>query len=71
MCDELLGDFPFIGQSERAHAVAMFLLPFARDLIGSGGYADSSFRETIARARAQRCLSSVWPTPQSAAPFQQ
>ena len=36
VCDELLGDFPFIGESERAHAVAMFLLPFARDLIGSG-----------------------------------
>lgn len=33
ICDELLGDFPFVGESERAHAVAFLLLPFARDLI--------------------------------------
>ncbi|MCC6492546.1 MAG: hypothetical protein IT424_05950 [Pirellulales bacterium] len=31
--DELLGDFPCIGDAERAHAVALLLLPFARDLI--------------------------------------
>jgi hypothetical protein len=31
--DELLGDFPFTGDAERAHAVALLLLPFARDLI--------------------------------------
>jgi hypothetical protein len=31
---DLLGDFPFVGDSERAHAVALLLLPFARDLIG-------------------------------------
>ncbi len=28
----LLGDFPFISNSERAHAVALLLLPFAREL---------------------------------------
>ena len=33
ICDDLIGDFPFIGDAERAHAVALFLLPFARDLI--------------------------------------
>jgi hypothetical protein len=32
--DELLGDFPFVSPSERAHAVALLLLPFVRDLIG-------------------------------------
>jgi Toprim domain-containing protein len=30
---EILGDFPFIGEAETAHAVAMFLLPFAREII--------------------------------------
>lgn len=30
---ELLGDFPFIGDAERAHAVALLLLPFVRGLI--------------------------------------
>ncbi|RMF86536.1 MAG: DUF3854 domain-containing protein [Nitrospinota bacterium] len=30
---ELLGDFPFVSDAERAHAVALLLLPFARDLI--------------------------------------
>ena len=31
--EELLGDFPFVGDAEQAHSVALFLLPFARDLI--------------------------------------
>jgi len=31
--DELLGDFPFSEQADRANAVAMLLLPFMRDLI--------------------------------------
>ena len=35
ICDELLGDFPFVGDSEKAHAVALMLLPFVRDVIGS------------------------------------
>src|SRR5262245_24405850 len=30
---ELLGDFPFVGHAERAHAMALLLLPFARELI--------------------------------------
>ena len=30
---ELLGDFPFVGDSERAHALALLLLPFVRELI--------------------------------------
>ncbi len=30
---ELLGDFPFTGDSERAHAIGLLLLPFARDMI--------------------------------------
>lgn len=31
--DELLGDFPFTGDAERAHAIAMLLLPFLRPVI--------------------------------------
>jgi putative DNA primase/helicase len=31
--DDLLKDFPFVSDSERAHAVALFLQPFARELI--------------------------------------
>jgi hypothetical protein len=30
---ELLGDFPFVGDADRAHAVALGLLPHARDFI--------------------------------------
>lgn len=32
---ELLVDFPFAGESEQAHAVAMLLLPFVRELVVS------------------------------------
>lgn len=31
--DELLGDFPFVGEAERAHAVALLLLQFVRPMI--------------------------------------
>ncbi len=30
---DLVVDFPFVSKADRAHAVALFLLPFARDLI--------------------------------------
>jgi putative DNA primase/helicase len=30
---ELLGDFPFVGDAEKAHAVALLLQPFVRELI--------------------------------------
>jgi hypothetical protein len=33
MLDELLVDFPFVSEADRAHAVALFLLPFVRELI--------------------------------------
>jgi primase/DNA polymerase family protein/DNA primase RepB-like protein len=33
LLDELLGDFPFTGEAERAHALALLLLPLMRDLI--------------------------------------
>lgn len=33
LLDEFVGDFPFVGQSERAHALALLLLPFLRPLI--------------------------------------
>jgi putative DNA primase/helicase len=31
--DNLLGDFPFIGPAEQTHAVALFLLPYVREII--------------------------------------
>jgi len=31
--DDLLIDFPFVGPSDEAHALALFLLPYVRDLI--------------------------------------
>ncbi|MDA2931442.1 hypothetical protein MYX84_16105, partial [Acidobacteria bacterium AH-259-O06] len=31
--DNLLVDFPFVAQADRAHAIAMMLLPYVRDLI--------------------------------------
>jgi len=33
LCVDLLGEFPFVSKSELAHAVALLLLPFARDVI--------------------------------------
>ncbi len=32
--DELIADFPFVSDADRAHAVALFVLPYARDLVG-------------------------------------
>lgn len=33
IADELLGDFPFTGDAERAHAIGLLILPFVRALI--------------------------------------
>lgn len=33
ICDDLLGDFPFVGPAERTHAVALLLLGFLRGII--------------------------------------
>lgn len=33
LCQELLSDFPFVSEAERAHAVAVLLLPFVRATI--------------------------------------
>jgi hypothetical protein len=33
LADELIGDFPFVSETDKAHAVAALLLPFARELI--------------------------------------
>jgi hypothetical protein len=33
LLDDLLGDFPFVGDAERAHALALLLLPFIRPMI--------------------------------------
>jgi hypothetical protein len=34
--DELLGDFPFAGPADVAHAVALFLLPYVRNMLPEG-----------------------------------
>lgn len=33
LAEGLLGDFPFVGEAERAHAVSVIVLPFVRELI--------------------------------------
>lgn len=33
LAEDLLGDFPFVGEPERAHTLALLLLPFMRELI--------------------------------------
>jgi putative DNA primase/helicase len=33
LLDELLGEFPFVGDAERAHALSLLLLPFVRPMI--------------------------------------
>jgi putative DNA primase/helicase len=33
LMDDLLGDFPFEGDADKAHALSLLLLPFSRDLI--------------------------------------
>lgn len=33
LCEELTGEFPFTSEAEHAHAIALLLLPFVRDLI--------------------------------------
>ncbi|MFN4282414.1 MAG: toprim domain-containing protein [Alphaproteobacteria bacterium] len=33
ICDDLLGDFPFVGPAERAHVIALLLLGFLRGMI--------------------------------------
>ena len=33
ICDDLLGDFPFVEEPEQAHAIALAAIPFLRDLI--------------------------------------
>ncbi len=33
LCVDLIAEFPFVGPAERAHAVALLMLPFVRDLI--------------------------------------
>jgi hypothetical protein len=33
ICDDLLIDFPFVAEADRAHAIALMLLPYVRELI--------------------------------------
>ena len=33
LLDDMLGDFPFVGEAERAHVLALLLLPFLRPMI--------------------------------------
>jgi hypothetical protein len=53
---ELMGDFPFVGDAERAHAVALMLQPFVRPMIH--GATPCFLLEAPTLARARDC----WPT---------
>jgi putative DNA primase/helicase len=53
--DDLLCDFPFVSDANRAHAVARFLLPFVRELIS--GPTPLHLIEAPRRVRVRGC----WP----------
>jgi len=55
LVDELLVDFPFVKESDRAHAVAAILLPFLRRMIG--GLAPIHLIEAPTKAPVKDC----WP----------
>ena len=49
LLDDLLADFPFVDESERAHAVALLALPFVRDLVLGPPRCTSSRNQRLAR----------------------
>lgn len=70
LLDELLGDFPFAGDAERAHAVALLLLPFLRPLIDgptplhliekpTAGTGASLLAEVVARLATGRAAGAM------------
>jgi hypothetical protein len=66
--DELLGDFPFVDDASRAHAIALGLQPFVRPLIQGGtpmylitAPTESSGKTTLARVLAF-VASGRWPS---------
>lgn len=71
--EELIGDFPFVRQSDRAHAVGLLLLPFLRGAIDgptplhwvtapSPGTGKSKLVDTLLAAACGRVPSSPFPT---------
>ncbi|MBA3414035.1 MAG: bifunctional DNA primase/polymerase [Chloroflexia bacterium] len=68
--DDLMGDFPFVGEAERAHAVAMVLLPLLRGLIAgptplhliekpSAGTGASLLADVVARIATGRPVGAM------------
>jgi hypothetical protein len=44
LLDDLLGEFPFVSEAERAHALALLLLPFIRPMISGTGLTPGQYR---------------------------
>jgi hypothetical protein len=70
--EELIGDFPFVHQSDRAHAVGMLLLPFLRGAIDgptplhwvtapTAGTGKTKLVDTLLAAGCGRVPASPWP----------
>jgi hypothetical protein len=59
--DDVLVDFPFAKQSDRAHAMALILLPFARDLIS--GPTPMHIIDANTQASGKTLLASVTTMP--------
>jgi hypothetical protein len=71
LLDDVLGDFPFVGEAERAHALAAIVLPFVRPMIagptplhliekpspGTGGSLLAEMPVRIATGRAPAVMS--------------
>lgn len=72
--EELLGDFPFVGDADRAHAFSLALLPFARGLIAGptplhvidapthGSGKGKLARVLLTIGRTDHPNSTPWPT---------
>lgn len=70
--DDVCGDFPFVSDADRCHALALFLLPFARDFISGPtplhlveaptlGTGKSLLAEVLLHASCGRTLATMAP----------
>ena len=63
LLDELLVDFPFTGDSERAHAVALLLLPFLRGMIDGPTPLHLIEKPTVGTGATLLAEALVYPAP--------
>ena len=61
LCDELLGDYKFRNPSDKAHAIAMILLPFARPMIKGPTplHLIVKSRPGVGASKMARCVSYI------------